>query len=84
MLIVEEIAAAIDNLDYVDTLHIYFDLTKKLDWINLVTLSPEDVGRDSLAGLAASDFYADLKMEAELEKMHDTVCDFAERKLSND
>ena len=84
MLIVEVIKAAIDDLDYVDRLHVYFDLTKKLDWINLVTISPEDVGKDSLAGLAASDFYADLKMEAELEKMHNNLCDFAERKLSND
>ena len=84
MLIVEVIKAAIDDLDYVDTLHVYFDLTKKLDWINLVTISPEDVGKDSLAGLAASDYYADLKMEAELEKMHNNLCDFAERKLSND
>ena len=38
---IEEAKALIDSLDYVDTLHVYDYITKKLGWLHIVTLAPE-------------------------------------------
>jgi|TARA_B110000240_G_C13350980_1_gene389745 hypothetical protein len=81
---IEEAKALIDSLDYVDTLHVYDYITKKLGWVHIVTLAPEDVGKDDLGDLTDGDIFSDLILDGEIHRLHDLVCAFAERKLSND
>ena len=49
-----------------------------------MTLTPEDIGKDDLGDLTENDIFSDLILDGELHRVHDLVCAFAERKLSND
>ena len=80
----EEIKKLVMGLDFVDTLHIYDCVTKKLGWVHLVTLTPEDIGKNTLGDLTENDIFSDLILDGEIHRVHDLVCAFAERKLSND
>ena len=80
----EEIKMLVMGLDYVDLLHIYDHITKQLGWLHLVTLTPEDIGKHTLGDLTENDIFSDLILDGEIHRLHDLVCAFAERKLSND
>ena len=80
----EEIKMLVMGLDYVDLLHIYDQIKKQLGWLHLVTLTPEDIGKHTLGDLTENDIFSDLILDGEIHRLHDLVCAFAERKLSND
>jgi len=80
----EEIKMLVMGLDYVDLLHIYDYVTKQLGWLHLVTLTPEDIGKNTLGDLTENDIFSDLILDGEIHRLHDLACAFAERKLSND
>ena len=80
----EEIKMLVMGLDYVDLLHIYDYVTQQLGWIHLATLTPEDIGKNTLGDLTENDIFSDLILDGEIHRLHDLVRSFAERKLSND
>jgi hypothetical protein len=81
---IHDIKDDISKMDLVGTLHIYDFVTTKLNWINLLTLSPEDIGRDNLGDLTHHNFFNDPDISEAIDDLHQKICDFAERKLSND
>ena len=73
---VEEVKAEFADMSYVDKLHLKEYIDRSMGYCHLVTLTPEDFGRDEVE-LDVDTFFEDKEMEALLNYTWKQALEFA-------